>query len=676
MEVKSMKEGQQGLFATKRYQPGDVILEEAPLFTFAPPPTTASSNCKSNSSNSSSNSSNSSDSSSQGSWKQSIRSQFQNDCFAQKKKSNKEKSAKQSAMTTVGVLGFVSSSIPSSIHENHHAKFIGMITAVIVYAMATSTASSPTSTIATADTDKLLSLYHPSVHDSDNNDDNSTTKQMKKKEHEHEHEQAIVQLAQQAYIYLHSKTLPSTPVHSFIHNPTTTEKQEHPVHPQKQLCLKLMLIWTCNSFQGGHVYHTMSRINHSCDFNAVITLPPQPLPSHDSSNKNNNRSNKNSNKNKNNNNAQIVKAASTIEPGDEIHISYLGSCTYVGYDMRQSLLAQDKYFDCRCTRCLHDCKIGDAASSIPSILHHERSAGCGRYLDEDVQYDDGDGDGDSGVTVHYAMPKQILNVDNDNVGGHHGKQQQNEQDEEEIRYVPTTTQCDGLKTQKGETSFALPATLHTTMEKTIRTIMTHLKQCENNDDNDNNDEELVEMTERLICLSYSVLGSKHYCTNLLLVKSLGYKLSSMHASMLFSSSSSSSSSSNIKIDSSKTTSSKTSSAPALAIDISDIAECIDLLERCYTFINGLKLKSHAGHLLGNVTVGVARVLVGLGDVKSMKFGSEWVQRVQDYFESGLEGDGMAEVVLTLLNAWQRLGNDDGNDGNHDDDIQKCKRIKL
>ncbi len=48
------------------------------------------------------------------------------------------------------------------------------------------------------------------------------------------------------------------------------------------------------------------------------------------------------------------------------------------------------------------------------------------------------------------------------------------------------------------------------------------------------------------------------------------------------------------------------------VDMNDIAECIDLLDRCFSYIHSLGLRSHPGHLLGNVTIGVSRVLVGLG----------------------------------------------------------------
>ena len=66
------------------------------------------------------------------------------------------------------------------------------------------------------------------------------------------------------------------------------------------------------------------------------------------------------------------------------------------------------------------------------------------------------------------------------------------------------------------------------------------------------------------------------------------------------------------------------------------------------------MQSHPGHLLGSLTIGVARLLVGLGDEKSMKYGAEWAERVNaDYYEKGFEGDGMVKVVHTLLQAWNR-----------------------
>jgi len=54
-------------------------------------------------------------------------------------------------------------------------------------------------------------------------------------------------------------------------------------------------------------------------------------------------------------------------------------------------------------------------------------------------------------------------------------------------------------------------------------------------------------------------------------------------------------------------------------------------------------------LVGNVCVGVARVLVGFSDVKSIQYGSSFAEKVyDDYFKLGFEGEGMEKVVQTLI----------------------------
>jgi hypothetical protein len=102
--------------------------------------------------------------------------------------------------------------------------------------------------------------------------------------------------------------------------------------------------------------------------------------------------------------------------------------------------------------------------------------------------------------------------------------------------------------------------------------------------------------------------------------------------------------------------------------MNDIAECIDSLERVIAYVESLSLKCHFGHLVGNVCVGVARVLVGFGDIKSMKYGSSFAERVyDDYFRLGFEGEGMEKVVDTLIKK---------NSDNQEEDRQEPQKKKL
>jgi hypothetical protein len=85
--------------------------------------------------------------------------------------------------------------------------------------------------------------------------------------------------------------------------------------------------------------------------------------------------------------------------------------------------------------------------------------------------------------------------------------------------------------------------------------------------------------------------------------------------------------------------------------MNEIAKCIDSsLERVISYIKSLNLQSHFGHLLGNLSVGVGRLLVGFGDVRNMKYGSTFVCAVFDeYFKLGLMGN----FAETLINSWKR-----------------------
>lgn len=364
----------------------------------------------------------------------------------------------------------------------------------------------------------------------------------------------------------------------------------------------IMLICRCNSFKGGFIYQQMSRINHSCDFNAVISTEVSNLGGLD----------------RRDSDVQIVKAASDINVGDAICISYLGSFTYAGYNMRRDRLIKDKFFVCNCIRCQRECgEAGtegqhyDVASGIPCPKCHVR---IGRYLEEDDQYDD---EG----TINYCYPVY--------------------QQKGTVYYCTACGKVD------------MDHSLLQAMDKTIEKALCHLDEGFTSqkgmeiDDDEEERNTLLEMTERLSALSRSVLGNHHWVTNLLLLILLGRKLSLLHAAMLC------------------------GTEEDADIDRVEIAECIDSLQRIWKYVENLKLNSHTGHLLGNVTIGVSRVLIGMGDLKSMKYGSEWATKVhKGYFSCGFEGDGPAKVVETLINAWKR------NSIKNDDDTQPNKKMKI
>lgn len=90
-----------------------------------------------------------------------------------------------------------------------------------------------------------------------------------------------------------------------------------------------------------------------------------------------------------------------------------------------------------------------------------------------------------------------------------------------------------------------------------------------------------------------------------------------------------------------------------------IAESIDSLERVVRFVDGLGLRLHMGHLLSDAIIGVARALVGLGDVKSQKDGSEWLDKIHDDYVVHFESEGMQRVVVVLRKTWEKSADDHG-----------------
>ncbi len=607
-EVRSTNNQNLGLFATKTFQPGDIILEEDALFTF---------------------------SASSKEQKETIRSQFKT--YATKISSSKsaKKSSKKSVSfddtklqrkydddkdddddntTANSTKHFLSDliSIPSEIDSEKYAnKFLGMITAAVTYANANNTSTSNDTALTVESKTKLLELYAPSSSLSEN------------KGHEtNKYEKGVVELATKAISLLKENMIESSSLYAFIKD-------------NEQECIQVMLIWACNAFQGGHVYNITSRINHSCDFNAVICTTSSTGGETDDT-------------------RQIVKAACEIKPKDEINISYLGSYTYADLYQRRHILQTDKFFDCHCTRCVCEesfgestgssdsCSnaiIGDVASSIPCTSSHPRFSG--RYLEEDVQYDDDDDN-----VVHYAVRNySVKSVKAD--------------EKMYVSKIGGVSKC-----------VSLTPVYSATIDKTVDRVINHLDAMERNagpntSTSYDNHGEMAEMTERLLSLSYSVLGSKHYCTNLLLLQNLGKTLSGLNSTMMCNS---------MQTDKKRKRGKNGDSTSATEVDLTEVAESIDMLERCYKFINGLKLKSHPGHLLGNVTIGISRVLIGLGDVTSMKFGAEWAEKVEDYFACGFDDCGMIKVVTTLKNAWKRKS--DEIDGYENQNKNINKRIKL
>ena len=119
---------------------------------------------------------------------------------------------------------------------------------------------------------------------------------------------------------------------------------------------KVILVYLCNAFEGGLLFSSASRINHSCDPNCIYVIDESTI---------------------------TVKAITNISAGEEITVSYLGLFLWAGKPVRRAKLQREKYFTCECGRC---CKGSDLASGIPCFTCNPREGG--KYLKEEEQWEE------------------------------------------------------------------------------------------------------------------------------------------------------------------------------------------------------------------------------------------------------------------------------------------------
>ena len=405
--------------------------------------------------------------------------------------------------------------IPPTIPKDYESKYKAMVQVV-------KNMSSVEPTVQ----EQLLTLYHPCIMTTEN--DNKTTKP-------NEHEQAIVHVALEVAAEIGKN-------HNEIKN-----------------LQKLLLVWACNSFQGGRIYSQTSRINHSCAPNAVIQTSTTQAGSDEDT--------------------QHVVAAIDIRKGDEITISYLGLLLYADTVTRRSILKTTKYFECHCQRCS---TTEDPATSLPCPTCHPRTPQ--NSLEEDVQYDDD-------LTVSYIT-------------------------------VPGTCAKCATKFDKlpSESLSAICTQVTTKVRDFLQTYETKNNSTNEEDDMDE------ELLQEHLSLAYTVMGSKHWTTNLLLLLHVDGQLKQLSKEMI-----------------------TTQEPPSL----DDLAECIDSIERVCRFVQSITLvQQDMGHVVGDAILGIARLLVSLGDVKSQKYAAEWVGRLGDYMEL-FETDGKQKVAQALSDAWKK-----------------------
>ena len=423
---------------------------------------------------------------------------------------------------------------PSKLVPNYlRGTFKGMVQAGIVFMKNYQDAIEPKKL------DSLLELYYPT---------NESTI---------EAEKSIINVADEAILFLKQHVTTSK----------TTGKAFADFQDWDKLH-KILLIWSCNSFEGGRIYPKISRVNHSCNPNAVIQTTDTE---------------------QGNNEGQKVVAATKIEKGSEISISYLGMLLYTDTAVRRKKLERTKFFTCVCPRCNDAISNSDeGAAMIPCPIAHPRDS-TEFSLDEDTQYDD-----DQTVTyTSFVRPKN-------------GK-----------AFIKSCENADDKET--------FVQVLHGVCNKIEQFLDTYdQEQAKNIDEED---------LEENASLASTMMGDKHWTSNLALLLHLDRRLKAMSQQMVI-----------------------TQEMP----DEADIAEAIDSLMRISRFVDSLKLDIDPAHLLSDVTIGIARMLISLGDEKSQKYGAEWLSKIEDYVDH-FSDSGVQKVVSVLKVAWKKHRRSDGND---------------
>ena len=524
---------QYGLFAaSKAYKKGDTILSESPLIILKHP-------------------------------SNEVRSQFDNSCFTAKKKSSNDKDEKDDG-NIINDLA-LPTSFTNDLPSQQIKKLKALTLAAASYAMHLPNLTDETK-------EKLFQLYHPSTNTQ--GDDGVT-----------DDEKCALKMSNQAVKICQQIAAPKTSLNRLVQDTKGADE-----------LVNLLLIYSCNAFEGGRVYHRLSRANHSCDPNAIVCESSS------------------SSGGDGDNDVSILKAACDIAEGEEITISYLGSYLYAGFPTRQRVLRDSKYFICQCDRC-SSTSHSDLASCLPCPICHPRT---GRYLDEDVMFDDGD-EGD--LTVSYAAPKNGMTAEERSI------------------------QCEGCKKvivfDPNEQSMRKKkeAACVNYMAKAEEKVYDRLEGNDNvnsnaSNKNDKNLDVEREANEQFYEMATSICGAKHWTTNFMNLSLIEESLANFHSTLM------------------SMGQNATEDAETMEDLLTGIAEAADGIDRAFKYAIGLKLKTDPAQWLFDYIVGLARTLVGLGDEKSQKYAAEWISKVEEYAES-FESDGMQKVVSSLKNAWKR-----------------------
>jgi hypothetical protein len=146
-----------------------------------------------------------------------------------------------------------------------------------------------------------------------------------------------------------------------------------------------------------------------------------------------------------------------------------------------------------------------------------------------------------------------------------------------------------------------------------------------------------EMDQQYLQLSTSICGAKHWSTNFMNLSLIEDSLATFHSTLL------------TLGQQQESDNNKDADIEELFVEIAEVA---DGLDRAYKFASSLNLNIDPSHWLFDYTIGLARTLVGLGDVKSQKYASKWITKVENY-ANRFETDGMRKIVVALRDAWKR-----------------------
>jgi hypothetical protein len=565
---------QYGLFATIDYNEGDVILTESPIVVLSHLLDTSSSGQKPAMASATS-------------VGEVIRSQFKDASFKDVKASSKKddegtrEKNKASPIKDIYLPKTITDKLNSSFHsvDAQVKKLRGMILAAATYA-----AYPP------SDDDskkKLFELYHPSIESEVKVDEES---------------QQALDLAKLAVESCKELAAPDTSLDNLLNSTDAKESTE--------VLLKAILIYSCNAFEGGRIYYQLSRVNHSCNPNAVVVEGDTT-------------------------DVSVLKAACTIKKGSEITISYLGKELYAGYPIRQRKLRIEKHFVCMCTRCtgLNGEEVSskstsvslDLASRIPCPICHPRTS---RYLDEDLMFDEDEDD----LQISYALAENGMTPE-----------------ERRLYCIScgglTSVNVDGSvrKKKEGMTIKYMCMAEEKVFDRIDSNKFSAAEEYESNNEQD--------VDRSLLQMAMATCGAKHWTTHILSLAVIEETLANLQSTLL-------------SIDPEE-------DENMMEDVFSDIAECADGCEKAFEYAKSLRLNLNPAHLLFDYVLGLSRTLVGLGDAKSQKYGSDWIARVEDYANK-FEGEATRKVVFAIKNAWTR----DDNTGNTKDDAEGSNQVEA